>query len=225
MLKDIKLIRSLVKSGLMYKTLIIITGLFLSIGLLMELGQILSLGGTSILGDIYMLLPPLYISQILESHEVSAFYRTSPKRKSFETFTKPVLLFILMFISYLIITVFKLIGYRVALDETVAANISGSLLIAGLAGLVLQLYSGFVYKKYIIGIVVLLLTFIPLFTVLNTNLLINQFDNDMGFGVSFALGLLELLAGAGIDIMLKRILYRKQPDPLAFRNALAKNSK
>lgn len=223
MKRDLKLIWTMIKSGLMFKMMVIFSVVFVAIGIMFEIYQIVSPDKLVNIGDIYLIFPAIYINQIVSSNQVSALFLTAPDRKKIETRLSVFLTFFILVVGYLISAVFKYLGY---IKNPLDVNTCGSLVFTGLFGLLMEVYVGFVYKNYVLGMFFLPIILVPFVAFSGAEkLILLIFDKGLGFGVSFALGFLAILVGMGLNMLLTRLCYKRKLDPLAFRNALTKNAK
>jgi hypothetical protein len=195
--------------------------LFLAIGLLVEITS----HGTNMIGGFYMVLPGLFIPQLILSVGNSIVVQTSPQRKKLETMVPVVcgLLFSLFTYTIYVLMQAYFRYFRAGASEigNMGLSGSGSMLLVAILLFFMEIYMGIVYKLFVLGMVV----FIPAisFTVSTVGDYaekLEQFAGRLGFGGIVLIGYAAILIGMLIAYGLMLLLYKKPFSKYAFGSAM-----
>lgn len=222
-MKELKLGFKMMKYGLQYKTMVIMFIAFFALGTLFELT---SVNGN--LGGLYLVILGTYMHQMIITSTVSMYVSSSPKALRLQSFIPGVYSSITMVIGFLYFTILRFVHTQawLYLDSPVFIKSTfGGLIIVSLLAFCILIYNAIAYKYYYLGMVLLLITEIPLImSGMNDSLdrFIPSFNNLWTY---IGLGLFIIILGGAIGIFISDLLKKKPLDPKIYKSAMSRLTK
>lgn len=218
MFKDIKLAAKLIKYGIQFKQVIVMSIIFFVIGI-----AFLIFGGSSqiILGVLYMVMFLSYLMQPYMSLSISKCVATSGKNR--DLFHK---------VPMLVNSIAALIGYSLSViiielkryvfngkGTITDAQISTVLVMGGVLAMVLQLYMAMAYKKFIISMIIFFVVFFPSYFTVDT-LTRNLNGLNIPVYIAIVIGYAAVLLGTALAFLAGKLTYKMPLDKHYFRRSL-----
>lgn len=229
-LKEIKLGFQLIQYGFQMKANVIMVLFFLMIGIVMEF----AFDGITIHGGMLILICGIVPMQMICSIGVSDIGKISPKRKRMETRIGTFCTTILTLAAYLILVMVK--GFLYFNNPDQAGFISNQLLLTAITGAIFLIYSGLVYKHFVISMIVLIVAMMVMGVYNSLSMLVLNYDEEimeitmaaqegvyaLPYAISAVLGAVIILLGGVICWLLTKVFYRHEMSKMAFGAALKK---
>ncbi len=199
----------LCKYSFRYKTNIIFLILFMVIGIINEVVA----KGTQYLGGFYIVLCSIYMFQFIMSLSMSDMIQSSGIGRRIQV-DIPVRLNVMM--SLLLYTL--LVIFRICMAKAYPENkpqIASSLLMINIMFFVLFIYTGFVYKYFMVSIIVFCCS--AMFIITGSNILVNRFGSDISMTVAVISGYIAIAVGAVAQYIICKAIVKVPISQRAFR--------
>ncbi|MBO4337850.1 MAG: hypothetical protein J5842_07225 [Lachnospiraceae bacterium] len=199
----------LCKYSFRYKTNIVFLILFLAIGIMNEVIA----HGTQYLGGFYIVLCSIYMFQFIMSLSMSDMIQSSGIGRRIQL-DIPVRLNVMM--SVLLYTL--LVIYRICMAKIHPENepqIASSLLMINIMFFILFIYTGFVYKYFLISILVFCFT--AVFVMTGSNILLSLPGFMVSLKAAVFIGYVGIVIGAAVQYIICRALVKIPISQRAFR--------
>lgn len=206
MIENVKLIFALQKFGFQRRLQLGSMVIFYLIGVVIELAT----RGTFWLGMFFMMMAPMYMMQVIYSMCMSTLVTASPYGKRIQTSIASCGDLIFSLVSTTIIVIMKAV--EVALYPQQKDALISVFVILSVMMLVLHMYIAFVYKFYVLSIVLLLLIVWPISFYMGYSVSGTSSFSLPTIPVSFAGAVLiayaSTLIGVGLQCVLAKLIYR-----------------
>lgn len=218
-MNDIKKCFALAKYSLRYKSMVVCMILFGVAGLLFMVLPT----GSSLLGELYLAMVPMYMYQLMTLMNISSYVSVSPIKKKL-TFDVPYMIIVVseLLILTLIIVIKGLLITKLNVDT--GEDVKVAILMSGIAIASIVLYMGMSLKAYIVSLVIMLILWIPLvsFQMLEiSDVLVGLISNmpmPMVIATAYTIAIVAMILGR----FLGKLFYKKPLDKKVYRNILAK---
>lgn len=210
MIDDLKKAVHLARYGFQAKMQVVCMIIFVVLGMVMELAS----KGTYWLGAYFIIIGPIYFSQLLYGLGMSNIVATSPYKKRLQTSMPALGNFVLGVITISILAIIKYLEIQ-WYPQNAKENIVVFLMV-GFMCFILNLYSATVYKYYALSVIVLLAP-IMIFSYTFTTSSFDHFQNSfwgvlaekLSFGPTVLLCYLCVALGAFLQYAISCALYKK----------------
>lgn len=226
MLADIKLGLKLMKYGFQVKMMAILLVLFYVLGILFELFM-----SNSALGGLYLGLCGTYLFQLAITPSIGTLVSSSFAKKALQTSVPCTLCAVGTLINYTTYVICKLIRMNKTLGsyEGIAYRDECTLAIVTiLIVVVMMVYSSVCYKKFVLGVIILIVFLAPVIFLSSGNLTTVVLNHFIGPDVSFSLtgiiiaGYVVIIATSFVSYLLSLAVYKYEMDPKAYRSAMSR---
>lgn len=219
MIKDFVLAVKMTKYGLQKKAMSVLAAFFIIMGIFFEMFA----GNTgSGIGGFYLSIIPTYFIQLMISPVITAAVSSSPKSGVLTTKAPAVAYSVMataMYLIYAICKTIRIYAFGTVTNESMPGEIATLFVVAFLA-VFLGIYNGFVYKKYILSVIVMALILFPTIFVVMRGVTVKSFIN-INYFVGVAIGLVvTALSGVAMYFSSKAV-YRCKFDPRTLKSAIA----
>ena len=228
----------LLKYGLQYRTMMIMTVLFIGMGILFEMtASLSSLFGMS-LGGLYMALIGAYMYQLVATVAVAKVVSASPMKKELLTSAPIIMATIVSLVTYtifILVRLFYTIGIRLPKEAELypdaEAMLVMSILYCGGLIFVLMIYLPVSFKKYAFGIIILAAYMVFMLVIGNGvkmtsfmvdkyYVLVDTFGKEITLGLVIAASYVMLLLGSFVGYLINCLTIRQEYSEFTYRNAL-----
>ena len=212
----------LLKYGLQFKTMIILTIVFFALGIIFE---VTSYGGDmGILSGLYMVLAGVYIYQLMLTPSVSKLVQTSSFRRKMQTIYPMILTELTSLFSFTVFVIIRVARIEARggryFDEGTLVSSKGILITAVLAA-ILIIYDGICFKYYIASFAVMFVALIIIAFRYAAGLsTVFDFADSLSYAQLIGLSYGLLLVGGLICWLISIFAYRKPIDNLSVRTAI-----
>lgn len=209
-MKDTIKFLKLCKYSFKFKTNIIFLIIFFVIGLINEIVT----KGTQYLGGFYIVLTSIYLFQFVMSLSMSDMIQSSSIGRRIQLDMPVKLNGILSIVLYTLLIIFRLSMARIH-PENIRDNTS-SLLMIDIMFFILFIYTGFVYKYFLVSVLIFCFTFVFITTGMN---IMNSLDlfTKVSLTEVVIFGYIVIFIGAILQYLICRLLIRVPISQRAFR--------
>ena len=229
-LKEIKLGFQLLKYGFQVKANVVMVLMFCVLGIVMEFAT----GGITMYGGMFILISGIVPMQMICSVGVSDLAKISSKRKKLETSVAILSTTMVTLIAYGMTLLVK--GFFYMKNPGLGGLISNQLFLTAIVGAIFLIYSGLVYKHFVISMIVLIVALMVIGAYSSLSMLILNYDEEIAeitmatkdaalglpYGVSALLGIGIILLGGVVCWLLTKAFYKHEMSKMAFCAALKK---
>lgn len=207
MIENVKFVFALQKFGFQRRLQLGSMAMFYLIGVVIELAT----HGTFWLGMFFMMLAPMYMVQVIYSMCMSTLVTASPYGKQIQTSIVSCGDLFFSLVSMTIIVIMKAV--EVALYPQQKDALISVFVILSVMMLVLHIYTAFVYKFYVISLVLMLLTIWPIsfymgYSVSGSSISFALPTIPISFVGAVLLAYASTLLGVGLQYVLAKLIYR-----------------
>lgn len=230
MINDIKLGFKVMKYGFQYKTILWLGLVFFGLGVVFELFI-----NDSVLGGLYLMLCSSYAFQLVITPTVSKMVCSSFAKKKLQTSIPCIFTAIMGIIAYTLYFAAKFIRMYVLVPErAVGENYQAECIMAITViflAIVMPIYNAVAYKKFVLGLVVMLVCLLPFVFLSSSGALSRMVFAFAGNSTNLSLvpimllGYAAVIVGAFISYFFTLMLYKFEMDPKTYRSAMAKAGK
>lgn len=214
MLKKIKLGLSLIKYGFRPKTNIILCIVLVLVGVIVEIVT----KGTNMIGAFYMLLPVIFVYQMIVSMDLSTLVQTSKLKKSLQTTVPAITSLVIYFVVFTFIAIERII--LVNLNPAAESDIVASTLLAMIIMFFAMIYMGICFKYYVVGLIIFII--VVMMATTSSQVFFAYNDAPIGIGVTIAIGYVVVAVGALAMYGMSCLFYRKELSKFAFKGIMGK---
>lgn len=187
-------------------------------------GHFLGIYSALDLGAVFLFCAVLFPGQLATSLDVSLLAQASPYKKKLQTDIACALTMWGSLAAMAVIVIIRLIGAAVAPGQ--AEVILGRIPVAGTIGFVLILFSGVMYKFFVLSLIIIYLTMLGGGIVLGILDTMGKISGMFGSGLPAAafvlLAFAFVLAGCGLQRLITRAAYKRPLSKYAFGAAAQK---
>jgi hypothetical protein len=221
MKKQIILGVKLLQYGLKAKLQLGCAALLLVIGLTLEILN----HGNDLVGGFYVVLSSTFLVQILTSLDVSNMVQSSSCKKKLQT-TMPILLSTpIQLAAYTFLVLLRLHSLSQIPADDIESRLAVKTSLAGVIALtfIFSVYLGFAYKFYVASIVIIVLSVVPLVTVLSVGTA--RIGESVPMAAIVVSGYLLIPAGQLLSLLFSSLTYKKELSKYAFGTAMRREMK
>ena len=225
-MKDINLYFKIIRYGLQFKLMCILSLVFFALGIMFE---VMGSTSNSTLGALYISLSGLYTFQLVFSPSVAKIVQVSPYKKKIQTVGSTLISLIFCLTAFTVLVIIRVLRA----DPTFLAE-SGStyakhysvLIYAAIIISFLLLYMAFSFKMYIAALIICICT-VLVFMLFSMNEHFMFYENvasslmngdNPALVIAFSYGI--ILVGGLLCYIFSTLLYKREISGLAIRNAL-----
>ena len=199
MIKNYKLGLKLLKYSYGIKQCVLIALLFFVIGLLLFM-----VNSSGFLGPLYLGMSAIYITQLLNTLNISSLVQSSSRKKALQT-SIPVLVGLPVYLlAYGLTVVVEMLLLHTG--KTQVQDIVGTLILVGLMEMWLLAYCGLAYKWFYASVIMFFgaALFVPSFQYLMEEMVLPH----VSLWEAAVIGLMEILTGGCLQYLISRLTYR-----------------
>lgn len=167
----------------------------------------------------YLMLVAMYIGQVILSADVSKLVQSSPYKKAIQTKYLMTIITVISFVAYTFLVAIRVVGCSFIESPVYKTALIRDVVVVGIAGFLIILYSSMIYKYYVLSLVVVFITVFPVMFFGDRILAkLSWLDGWLAVVVGYVI----LILGAVLGYTLAKLFYKKDIEGVVFRNALAK---
>lgn len=206
MMNDIKRTISLIKYGDQFVGYITAAAIWFVAGVIGMVWMVASAGEVNVAlyptYFIFVLFPPLMLSQCFASLEAAGMVASSGKRRFVSLKGQNLLSIGGVGVMFLLVILIVLVNSM--LEHCVIVGAGGIILCAGIAACVFLIYTAIVYKSFLFGVILFTLNYL-IYGILGSYILYK----NPSFTVGLLLGIMFFIIGAVLSCLIRAALYKK----------------
>ena len=213
MLKDVKLGFQLLKYSYKVKVNVVSLIIFLAIGLIVEIMS----RGTNIVGGIYIMLVGVFTYQMIMSMDISQMIQASSMKRKLQIDLPVLSSTVVYLLIYTVLVIERAILIKSNPEQE--ALLVFTLFMVVVTMVAVFFFASICYKYFIFGMILFITMYIALCCAFNL-LWMNGLSDKilrLGFVKISLLGYIVIFRGAGLEIFLGNLLYKKPLSEFAFR--------
>lgn len=224
MFADIKLGVKIMKFGLNFKSTMIMLALFLGVGIIFTvIDPISGDEGVVAIGGMYMMMTGVYLGQMIMTSTISRYIQSSPCKRKLQTRIPSIIASVFMVFVYSLYVGIKVVQIKIFgcyATEELFQKQTITVMLTAVMGFAMIIYLGMVYKKYLLGMILLFLTVLPLMMAIMKTGIYEILNFNISFGLAIAIGYAIIILGSFISYFLSCAVFKLDINENSYKNAL-----